>query len=90
MVVRHEMTAADQDLLVGADLVVMQPLTAPEAALAAPAVGAPHAETWMSRIGPSMVTVVSSGVVRWATLDPTDLELRTLGEPTRFPAPLVH
>jgi hypothetical protein len=40
-------------------------------------------ETWMSRIGPSMVTVVSSGAVRWATLDPTDLELRTLGEPAR-------
>jgi hypothetical protein len=85
MVVRHEMTAADQDLLVGADLVVMQTLTAPEAALAASGVGAPQAETWMSRISSSMVTVVSSGVVRWATLNPTDLELRTLGEPVRFP-----
>jgi hypothetical protein len=81
---------ADQDLLTGSDLVVMQPLTAPEAALAAPAVGAAHAESWMSRIGSSMVTVVSNGVVRWATLDPTDLEQRMLGGIARFPAPVLH
>ncbi|WP_204013250.1 type VII secretion protein EccE [Virgisporangium aurantiacum] len=90
MVVRHEITLADQDLLTGADLVVMQPLTGPEAALAAPAVGAAHAESWMARIGSSMVTVVSNGVVRWATLDPTDLEQRMLGGVARFPAPVLH
>jgi hypothetical protein len=30
-----------------------------------------------------MVAVVNRGVVRWATLNPTDLELRTLGDPRR-------
>jgi hypothetical protein len=36
------------------------------------------------------VTVVSNGVVRWATLDPTDLEQRMLGGIARFPTPVSH
>jgi hypothetical protein len=84
MIVRHELTPADRDLLVGADVVVLQPLTEAEAAVAAAGVGAAESESWMSRISASMVTVVNRGVVRWATLNPTDLELRTLGDPRRF------
>jgi hypothetical protein len=83
LIVRHEVTPADRDLLVGADVVVMQPLTEAEAAVAAVAVGAAQSESWMSRISASMVTVVNMGVVRWATLNPTDLELRALGDPRR-------
>lgn len=83
MTVRHELTPVDRDLLAGADVVVLQPLTEPEAAVAAAGVDAPESESWMSRISMSMVTVVSRGVVRWATLNPTDLELRTLGDPRR-------
>jgi type VII secretion protein EccE len=83
MIVRHELTPADRDLLVGADVVVLQPLTPAEATVAAAGVGAAESESWMSRISASMVTVVNRGVVRWATLNPTDLELRTLGDPRR-------
>lgn len=86
LIVRHELTAADRDLLVGADVVVMQPLTGPEAAVAAPGVGAAEAEGWLSKISASMVAVVNRGVVRWATLDATDLEVRALGDPRRFPS----
>jgi hypothetical protein len=84
MIVRHEVTPLDRDLLVGADVVVMQPLTEAEASVAAAGVGAAESESWMSRISASMVTVVNRGVVRWATLNPTDLELRALGDPRRI------
>ncbi|WP_203928909.1 type VII secretion protein EccE [Virgisporangium ochraceum] len=83
LIVRHELTAGDRDLLVGADVAVLQPLTEPEAAVAAPAVGAAESEGWLSRISASMVAVVNCGVVRWATLEATTLELRTLGDPRR-------
>jgi len=85
VVVRHEVTPVDAELLAGADLVLLQQLLPAEAAVAAPAAGVPQAETWMSRISESMVTMASRGVVRWATLSPTDIELRTLGTPERFP-----
>jgi type VII secretion protein EccE len=84
LIVRHEVTPGDRDLLVGCDVAVMQTLTEAEAAVAAPGVGAAETEGWLSRISAPMVTVVNRGVVRWATLNPTHLEQRTLGDPRRF------
>jgi hypothetical protein len=85
VVVRHEVAAVDADLLGNADLAVLQPLTGPEAAIAAPALGIPQTEPWLSRISVPMVAVASQGTVRWATLDPTEAELRTIGQPNRVP-----
>lgn len=85
VVVRHELAPVDAELLGGADLVLMQPLTVAEAAVAAPALGVVPAEPWLSRIAGPMVTIASQGTVRWATLDPTELELHTVGTPNRFP-----
>ncbi|GAA3230572.1 hypothetical protein ACFO1B_26915 [Dactylosporangium siamense] len=87
VVVRHELTQVDTELLGSADVVLMQPLTTAEAAIAAPALGVAPAEAWLSRISGPMVTIASQGTMRWATLDPTELELRTIGAPIRFPAP---
>lgn len=83
MIVRHELVPADRELLAGADVVVCQPLTEAEAAVAAPGVGAAESEEWLSRISAPMVAVVNRGVVRWATVNPTELELKTLGDPRR-------
>jgi hypothetical protein len=35
----------------------------------------------LADLHPSMLSIVSQGVVRWALLSPTELEVRTLGSP---------
>lgn len=82
--VRDELTAWDVDTLVRADLVVLQPLTEVEAALAASALGLSEVQEWLSRIRADMVTLISRGTLRWALLSPTAIERQLIGTPTRF------
>ena len=84
LVLREELTAWDIDLLVAADLAVLQQLTEVEAALAAPALGLSEAQGWMSRISPEMVAVTGQGGVRWALLAPTAIERGLLPPVGRF------
>jgi hypothetical protein len=84
VVLRQEIAPTDVELLASADVTLMQPLTVDEAMVAAPALRSPAAEQWMTRISSMMITVASHGVVRWATLSPTELEQRMLSSPVRF------
>ncbi|MGC4895506.1 type VII secretion protein EccE [Micromonospora sp. DT31] len=83
VVVRQEVTVADVALLSVSDIAVLQPLTPDEAAIAATALRCATAGPWMTRIGPSQITVISQGTARWATLNPTDTEANTVGSPIR-------
>jgi hypothetical protein len=79
MTVREELTAWDIDALVRADLVILQPLTETEAALAASALSMSGVEQWMSQIREDMVTLVSRGTARWALLTATQIERHLIG-----------
>lgn len=84
LTVREELTAWDIDALVRADLVVMQPLSETEAALAASALHMSAVQQWMSQIREDMVTLISRGTARWALLSPTQIERNLIGRPTRY------
>jgi hypothetical protein len=81
MSVREELTAWDIDVLGGADLVLMQPLPAPEAELAASVLGLGDVRHSLSGIRADMATVVSRGTVRWAVIAPTAIERQLIGVP---------
>jgi type VII secretion protein EccE len=83
LVVRDELAAGDLDALARADLVVLQPLAAAEAELAAGALGLGAAQEWLTRIQGDMVGVVNRRTVRWALLTATQLEHQVVGTPTR-------
>ncbi|WFE22522.1 hypothetical protein O7621_04010 [Solwaraspora sp. WMMD937] len=79
MVVRNDMGSWDLDPLVRSDLVVLQRLTAAEAALVASALGFTEAQSWLTRIHPEMVGLVSQGRLQWVMLHPTSMESALLG-----------
>ncbi|MEV0130471.1 type VII secretion protein EccE [Dactylosporangium sp. NPDC050688] len=84
LVVRDDLTAADTDQLTRADLVLLQPLTPAEAAIATDALGLTESASWLTRIAPEMLgIVVSRRTVRWAHLSPTPVELQLTGGPAR-------
>lgn len=83
LTVREELTAWDIDALVRADLVILQPLTETEAALAASALSMTGIEQWMSQIREDMVTLISRGTARWALLSATQIERHLIGGVTR-------
>ncbi|WP_434742548.1 type VII secretion protein EccE [Micromonospora sp. SH-82] len=83
LVVRDELTPTDVDLLGRADLAVLQPLTADEAALAGTALGLGGSAGWLTRIRADMVAVVNRRALRWALLSPTPIESQLIGRPTR-------
>jgi type VII secretion protein EccE len=85
LVLRDELTSRDVDLLAHAEHVLLQPLTAAEAALAAPALGIGQAREWLSRTPQDMVAVVWHGTLRWVLLHPTGIELETLTSVARGP-----
>jgi hypothetical protein len=85
LVLRHDLAQLDSDLLVNAHLLLMQQLTPPEADVAAVAVGLSSVVPWLSRISPSMISIVSRGRVKWATLSPGEIEARLTGPLARFP-----
>jgi type VII secretion protein EccE len=80
LLVRDELGAADADALARADLVLLQPLTAAEAALAGGALGLGGSTEWLTRIRSDMVGVVlPRRGVRWALLSPTPIEEQVIG-----------
>lgn len=83
LVVRDELAPADADALARADLVLLQPLRANEAALAGVALGLGEAAEWLTRIRDDMVGVVNRRAVRWALLSATPIESQLIGTPTR-------
>ncbi|HET9517183.1 MAG TPA: type VII secretion protein EccE, partial [Actinoplanes sp.] len=83
LVVRDAFTPADVDVATRADLLVIQPLLADEAALAGSALGLGDAAAWLMRIRPDMVGVVNRRAVRWAALSATPIETQLIGPPGR-------
>ncbi|MFI6763530.1 type VII secretion protein EccE [Micromonospora sp. NPDC050417] len=83
LVVRDGLTPADTDAISRADLVILQPLHADEAALAGVALGLGDSAEWLTRIRGDMVGVVSRRVLRWALLSATPIEVQLIGPPTR-------
>ncbi|SCG63119.1 type VII secretion protein EccE [Micromonospora coxensis] len=83
LVVRDELTASDVDVLGRADLAVLQPLDAQEAALAGTALGLGGSAEWLTRIRDDMVAVVNRRALRWALLSPTPIESQLIGRPAR-------
>jgi Putative type VII ESX secretion system translocon, EccE len=66
--VLERLSPADSATLASADVVVCQPLSQPEAALVASALGVTQAGEWLSRIEGDMIAIISDGAVRWAQL----------------------
>nr|WP_238433349.1 type VII secretion protein EccE [Micromonospora tarensis] len=83
LVVRDELTSADVDALSRADLALLQPLNAAEAALAGTALGLGGSAEWLTRIRDDMVAVVNRRALRWALLSPTPIESQLVGRPAR-------
>ena len=88
LVLRDEVGTGDADLLVRADLVILQPLSTDEAEVAGPALGLNDGREWLSRIPAGMVGAVSRpgtgrAALRWALLSPTDLERQLIGSTER-------
>ncbi|MBM7492053.1 type VII secretion protein EccE [Micromonospora luteifusca] len=83
LVVRDELTPADVDVLSRADLALLQPLNAAEAALAGAALGLGGSAEWLTRIRDDMVAVVNRRALRWALLSPTPIESQLIGRPAR-------
>jgi type VII secretion protein EccE len=83
VIVRDELAEADRAALTGADLVILQPLGATQAALAGAALGLGGGAEWLTRIRPDMVSLVSGRTVRWARLTVTGLEEQLIGDVAR-------
>ncbi|WFF02488.1 type VII secretion protein EccE [Micromonospora sp. WMMD964] len=83
LVVRDELTPADVGTLSRADLALLQPLNATEAALAGTALGLGGSAEWLTRIRDDMVAVVNRRALRWALLSPTPIESQLIGRPAR-------
>jgi hypothetical protein len=85
LVLREELATADVDELARADLVILQPLPAEQAALAGTGLGLGAGGEWLTRIQADMVGVVNRRTVRWATLSATAIERQVVGAPDRVP-----
>nr|WP_229398730.1 type VII secretion protein EccE [Micromonospora okii] len=83
LVVRDDLTPADADALGRADLVVLQPLSPGQAAVAGAALGLGGSAEWLTRIREDMVAVVNRRALRWALLRPTPIESQLIGAPGR-------
>ena len=79
LVVRDEFSAADVDVALRADLLLLQPLRPEEATLIGGALGLGEVAQWMTRIRPDMVGVVNRRAVRWAALAHTPIETQLVG-----------
>jgi type VII secretion protein EccE len=83
LLVRDRLDSGELDTLTRADLVILQPLSPSEAALAGGALGLGDGQEWLARIGSDMVGVVNRQTVRFARLAATPLELQLVGAPER-------
>ncbi|MDG4762764.1 hypothetical protein O7632_01325 [Solwaraspora sp. WMMD406] len=81
--VRNDLGSWDLDPLVRSDLVIFQRLSEAEATLAATTLGFTEAQSWLSRIHPEMVGLVSQGRLQWVLLQPTSMETALFGPVSR-------
>ena len=84
--VRDRLDSGDVDTLARADLVILQPLSPSEAALAGGALGLGDGQEWLARIGSDMIGLVNRQAVRFARLAATPLERQLVGTPKRVAA----
>ncbi|NJC82046.1 type VII secretion protein EccE [Planosporangium mesophilum] len=83
MVVRDELASHDMDVLARADLVLLSPLSAPEAEIAGYALGLFQLAN-LPRVRADMVgIVVGRRTLRWTLLSPTPIEQQLIGTITR-------
>ncbi|HEV7896490.1 MAG TPA: type VII secretion protein EccE [Planosporangium sp.] len=83
MVVRDELASHDMDVLARADLVMLSPLSAPEAEIAGYALGLFQLAN-LPRVRADMVgVVVGRHTLRWTLLAPTPIEQQLIGTITR-------
>lgn len=84
LLVRDDLNQADLDILARADVALLQPLTQPEAYIAASALGLGESAGWLTRIRADMMgVVVGRRTLRWAMLSTTPIEQQLVGAPTR-------
>lgn len=78
-----ELNSWDVDTVSRADLVLMQPLSPAEAALASGALGLREVEQWLSKLRADMLTLVSNATPSWVVLGATAAETQVVGSPNR-------
>jgi type VII secretion protein EccE len=84
LVVRDDLGPQDGDVLARADLVLLPPLTPPEAEVAGNVLGLSQLAGHLPRIRSDMVgVVVGRRTLRWALLAPTPIEQQLVGAMTR-------
>jgi hypothetical protein len=84
LVVRDELASHDMDVLARADLVVLAPLSAPEAEIAGYGLGLVQLAGNLPRVRPDMVGVVAGRrTLRWTLLSPTPIEQQLIGTISR-------
>jgi type VII secretion protein EccE len=84
LVLRDDLSPVDIDVLGRADLALLQPLQAAEAAVAVSVLGLSRdQEAWLSRAQPGMVGVVHRRSVRWAAMSQTQYEQQLIGSLNR-------
>jgi type VII secretion protein EccE len=84
LVLRDDLSPVDVDVLGRADLALLQPLQAAEAAVAVSVLGLSRdQESWLARAQPGMVGVVHKRSVRWAALSQTQYEQQLIGSLNR-------
>ncbi len=86
VLLRDQLGAGEVDALAGADLVILQPLSPGEAALAGGILGLGDGQEWLARIGADMVAVVNRRSMRFARLAATPLEQQLIGNLERVAA----
>jgi type VII secretion protein EccE len=84
LVVRDELASHDMDVLARADLVLLPPLSAPEAEIAGYALGLDQLAGNLPRVRPDMVGIVAGRrTLRWTLLSATPIEQQLIGTISR-------
>lgn len=83
LTVRDDLGPWDAEMLTKADAVLFQRLTEPEAALAASTLGLVEAQSWLTKIHPEMVGLVSRERLQWVMLTMTGTERSLIGSASR-------
>jgi hypothetical protein len=84
LVVRDELASHDVDVLARADLVLLAPLSGPEAEIAGYALGLDQLAGNLPRVRPDMIgIVVGRRTLRWTLLSATPIEQQLIGAISR-------
>ncbi|NJC68655.1 hypothetical protein HC031_02785 [Planosporangium thailandense] len=84
MLLRDELTPQDADVLARADVALLPPLSAPEAEVAARALGRDQLADHLPRIRPDLIGVVAGRqALRWTQLSVTAIEHQLIGPISR-------